>query len=32
MKDPEAGSGDMSFVLREVPGAYLYVSATPPGV
>ena len=22
----------MSFVLREVPGAYLYVSATPPGV
>ena len=32
MKDPEAGSEDMSFVLREVPGAYLYVSATPPGV
>ena len=32
MKDPEAGSEDMSFVLREVPGAHLYVSATPPGV
>ncbi|HMM93911.1 M20 family metallopeptidase [Phycicoccus sp.] len=27
MADPEAGSEDMSFVLEEVPGAYLNVSA-----
>ena len=27
MVDPEAGSEDMSFVLEEVPGAYLNVSA-----
>ena len=27
MLDPEAGSEDMSFVLDEVPGAYLNVSA-----
>jgi hippurate hydrolase len=27
MLDPEAGSEDMSFVLQEVPGAYLNVSA-----
>ena len=27
MADPEAGSEDMSFVLEQVPGAYLNVSA-----
>ena len=27
MVNPEAGSEDMSFVLEEVPGAYLNVSA-----
>ena len=27
MPDPEAGSEDMSFVLEQVPGAYLNVSA-----
>ena len=27
MADPEAGSEDMAFVLEEVPGAYLNVSA-----
>ena len=27
MVDPEAGSEDMAFVLEEVPGAYLNVSA-----
>lgn len=32
MAFPEAGSEDMSVVLREVPGAYLYVSATPVGM
>lgn len=29
---PEAGSEDMSFVLEQVPGAYLNVSACPAGV
>jgi len=29
---PEAGSEDMSFVLNEVPGAYLNISACPAGV
>lgn len=28
-RDPEAGSEDMSFVLQEVPGAYVNVSACP---
>jgi hippurate hydrolase len=28
---PEAGSEDMSFVLEQVPGAYLNISACPPG-
>jgi amidohydrolase len=28
-RDPEAGSEDMSFVLREVPGAYVNLSACP---
>jgi hippurate hydrolase len=27
MENPEAGSEDMAFVLDEVPGAYLNVSA-----
>ena len=27
MVNPEAGSEDMSFVLEQVPGAYLNVSA-----
>jgi hippurate hydrolase len=27
MADPEAGSEDMSYVLEQVPGAYLNVSA-----
>lgn len=29
---PEAGAEDFSFVLHQVPGAYLNVSACPPGV
>ncbi len=28
---PEAGAEDMSFVLEQVPGAYLNISACPPG-
>ena len=31
MADPEAGSEDMSFVLEQVPGAYLNVSACASG-
>ncbi|NHA67512.1 M20 metallopeptidase family protein [Phycicoccus flavus] len=30
MPHPEAGSEDMSFVLEQVPGAYLFVSACVP--
>ncbi len=32
MPEPELGSEDMSFVLDQVPGAYLNLSACPPGV
>lgn len=32
MPHPEAGSEDFSFVLDEVPGAYVYLSAVPSGV
>lgn len=32
MRDPETGAEDMSFVLQEVPGAYVNVSACPPGL
>ncbi|MCE1178963.1 MAG: M20 family metallopeptidase [Micrococcales bacterium] len=32
MSDPEAGSEDFSFVSREVPSAYLNLSACPAGV
>ncbi|MGW8380869.1 M20 family metallopeptidase [Streptomyces sp. ODS28] len=28
---PMSGAEDFSFVLREVPGAYLFLGATPPG-
>lgn len=32
MPHPEAGSEDFSFVLDEVPGAYLFIGAARPGV
>lgn len=32
MKDPLAGSEDFSHVLREVPGAYLCLGASAPGI
>ena len=32
MPNPEMGSEDFSFVLNEVPGAYVYLATTPEGV
>ncbi len=32
MDNPEPGSEDMSYVLEQVPGAYLNLGACPPGV
>ncbi|WP_167193759.1 M20 metallopeptidase family protein [Brevibacterium pigmentatum] len=32
MPNPEMGSEDFSFVINEVPGAYVYLATTPDGV
>ncbi|WP_231496077.1 M20 family metallopeptidase [Cellulomonas sp. HZM] len=32
MEQPLAGGEDFSFVLQEVPGAFVFVGATPPGL
>ncbi len=32
LADPVAGAEDFSYVLEQVPGAYLFVAATPPGL
>ncbi len=32
MANPEAGAEDFSYVLEQVPGAFVFLSACPPGV